>query len=198
MLSVKPCQYGLSLKELVGFNFELAMRYEFAHKLSNDWSFEESKVINDTFTFIRERIVGDPVTEIGRYLSKVTGVKYLLIGRFVQPENEKVQTICFFGQGQQLANITYDLKNTPCYTVFQQNVCYYPYGVQEEFPEDSDLVIMGVNSYMGAVLRDYSGASIGLVVLLHDETIENPGLIDHLLSLVSPTLERELVAGLAA
>lgn len=168
------------------------MRYEFAHKLSNDWSFEESKVISDTITFISNLSGDDPITQIGRYISEVTGVKYLLIGRFVPPENDRVQTICFFNKGQQLDNIIYNLKNTPCYHVFQQHVCYYPYGVQEEFPEDADLVILGVNSYMGAALRDYAGESIGLVVLLHDTTIENPGLIDHLLSLVAPTLEKQL------
>ncbi|MFC5271121.1 hypothetical protein [Adhaeribacter terreus] len=174
------------------------MRYEFAHKITGDWSFEEQKVISDTISFISNPIAGDPVTEIGRYLSKVTGVKYLLIGKFVSPENEKVETICFFSQGQQLANITYNLKNTPCYHVFQQHVCYYPYGVQEEFPEDADLVIMGVNSYMGAALKNYTGESIGLIVLLNDSTIENPSMLEYLLTLVSPTLERELVAGLSA
>lgn len=174
------------------------MRYEFSHKLNGDWSFEEQKVINDTALFINSKIEGDPITEIGRYISKVTGVKYLLIGRFISPNNEKVRTICFFNQGQKLANITYDLRNTPCYKVFQQHVCYYPYGVQEEFPEDSDLVVMGVHSYLGAALHDYAGDSIGLIVLLHDTTIENPGMIDHLLSIVSPALEKELATGLAA
>lgn len=169
-----------------------AMKYEFAHKVSGDWSFEESKVISDAVTFINSPIAGDPIVEIGRYLAKVTGVKYLLIGRFIGEENEKVQTICFFNRGQLLNNITYDLKNTPCNGVFHQNACYYPYGVQEEFPEDADLVIMGVNSYMGTALQDYAGHTIGLIVLLHDQTIENPGLIDHLLTLVSPTLEKHL------
>ena len=177
---------------------KFTMRYEFAHKHHNDWSFEELKVISDTVAFINNPLLGDPVTEIGRYLSKVTGVKYLLIGRFIPPENQRVKTVCFFNGNQLLANMTYDLKNTPCYTTFQQNVCYYPYGVQEEFPEDTDLVVMGVNSYLGAALRDYTGKSIGLVVLLHDTTIENPGLIDHLLSIVSPALEKSLAEKLAA
>lgn len=182
----------------VFFNFGFIMRYEFAHKRTGDWSSEEQEVINDTVTFISNPIVGDPVTEIGRYLSKVTGVKYLLIGRFTGPEKDKVKTLCFFNKDQQLNNMTYNLKNTPCYHVYQQHVCYYPYGVQEEFPEDADLVIMGVHSYLGAALRDYTGEAVGLVVLLHDTTIENPGLIDHLLSLVTPTLEEKFSAGLAA
>ena len=168
------------------------MKYVFPHKITDDWSFEESKVIADATTFINSPIAGNPVIEIGRYLSKVTGVKYLLIGRFVGEGNQKVETICFFNREQLLDNITYDLRNTPCNGVINQNVCYYPYGVQEEFPEDADLVIMGVNSYMGTALQDYAGNAIGLVVLLHDQTIENPGLIDHLLTLFSPKLEKHL------
>src|SRR5688572_2821747 len=174
------------------------MRYEFAHKFSNDWSAEDLKLIHDTQAFIASPIPGDPVTEIGRYLSKVTGVKYLLIGMFSGEEKNKVKTICFFNKDQKLANITYNLRNTPCHRVYQEHVCYYPYGVQEEFPEDADLVIMGVHSYLGTALRDYAGESIGLVVLLNDTTIENPGLIDHLLSIVTPALEEQFTAGLAA
>lgn len=174
------------------------MRYEFEHKLTDEWSFEELQVINDLVSFINNPIMGDAVTEIGRYLSKITGVKYLLIGRFVGEDKNRVQTVCFFNKDQKLANITYHLKDTPCAHVYQGHACYYPYGVREEFPEDTDLVVMGVDSYLGSVLRDYSGESMGLIVLLNDTTIENPGLLDHLLTLVSPTLERELVAGLAA
>ncbi|MBK0403210.1 hypothetical protein I5M27_09450 [Adhaeribacter sp. BT258] len=168
------------------------MRYEFAQRENKDWSFEESKVIHDAFEFMANLPEGDPICTIGQYLSKVTGVKYLLIGRFVPPENDKVQTVCFLNGGQQLANMTYDLKNTPCYGVYQQQVCYYPFGVQEEFPEDFDLVVLGATSYMGAALKDYSGESIGLIVLMHDKTIENPALIDNLLSIVSPAIEKQL------
>ena len=187
-----------SLKAQFKFLLRVIMRYEFAHELSDGWSFEETKVINDLVTFINNPIMGDPVEEIGQYLSKVTGVKYLLIGRFIGENKNRVQTICFINKGQKLANITYNLKNTPCAHVYQQHACYYPFGVQEEFPEDTDLVVMGVHSYLGSVLRDFAGESMGLVVLLNETTIENPGLIDHLLSIVSPTLERELVAGMAA
>src|SRR6476469_8719934 len=90
------------------------MRYEFAHKRTGDWSSEEQEVINDVVTFISNPIIGDPVTEIGRYISKISGVKYLLIGRFSGSGNDKVKTICFFNKDQKLANITYSLKNTPC------------------------------------------------------------------------------------
>jgi hypothetical protein len=51
---------------------------------------------------------------------------------------------------------------------------------------------MGVISYMGTAINDFSGTPIGLVVLLHDKTIENAGLIEHLITIVSPTLEENL------
>ncbi len=180
------------------FFYKFTMRYEFAHKITGDWSFEELELIHNAQAFVGSPIIGDPVIEIGRFLAKTTGVKYVLIGRFIQPGNDRVQTICFFNKDQQLNNFSYSLKNTPCYGVYQQHVCYYPYGVQEEFPEDSDLVVMGVNSYLGSVLKDYSGNSIGLVVLLNDQTIENPGMIDYLLNIVSPALEKELAEKFAA
>jgi hypothetical protein len=174
------------------------MRYEFEHKISGDWSSEEAKIISDAAALLAGPFLSDPVTEIGRFLSKVTGVKYVLIGRFTGETHDKVQTVCFFNKDQQLNNITYNLKDTPCHTVYQDHVCYYPYGVQEEFPEDVDLVVLGVHSYMGAALTDYAGHSVGLIVLLHDQTIEKPGLINHLFSMVTPMLEKQFEERFAA
>ena len=75
------------------------MKEEFVHTRDNDWSPEEMKIIREVSSFIGSPIAGDPITEIGRYISKISGVKYLLIGRFIPPEKDKVQTLCFFNDG---------------------------------------------------------------------------------------------------
>ena len=173
------------------------MRYEFVHKLNNDWSFEELAVIEQTYTFVNEPIAGDPIVAIGKYLATLVPVKFLIIGRTNPPEADTINTVCFLNYGKQLPNLTYSLKDTPCQDVYDYGVCYYPIGVKEEFPNDKDLVEMNINSYMGTALINKTGETIGLIVLLHDKTIENPGFIEHLLTIVSPVMEK-YVANLVA
>ena len=168
------------------------MKYNFVYKRNNDWSFEEEKIIEQTIALVSNPIAGDPFLAVGRHLADITKVKFLIIGRNVPSEADKVQTVCFLNYGRPLANITYLLNGTPCQHVFDYDICYYPVGVKEEFPEDKDLVDMNINSYMGTPLSDNAGNKIGLLVLLHDKTIQNPGFIEHLITIVSPVIEQQL------
>lgn len=170
------------------------MKYEFVHRRISDWSFEESEIIEKTLGFVKNPGSDDLFAAVGAYLINIIKVKYLLICRVNLPDAETVSTVCFFNYGQQLPGITYKLKGTPCHQVLKHEVCYYPFGVQEAFPEDIALVEMGVKSYMGAPLLDNEGKATGLVALLHDSIVQNPGFIEHILTIVSPVLEQELSA----
>lgn len=169
------------------------MKYEFAHKRLNDWSFEETEIIGKTLAFVKDLKEGDIFAHVGAYLAEIIKVKYLAICRVNFLEAETASSVCFLNYGQQLPGITYELKGTPCHQVLKHEVCYYPFGVQEAFPEDIALVEMGVKSYMGAPLLDNEGKATGLVVLLHDSTIQNPGFIEFILTIVSPVLEQQLM-----
>ena len=168
------------------------MRYEFVHKRNSDWSFDELAIIEETIAFINEPIAGDPILAVGKYLASIISVKFLIIGQINRPVADSVNTICFLNYDQLLPNLTYALKDTPCQNVFEHGVCYYPIGLKEEFPKDEILEEMNINSYMGSALINKSSETIGLIVLLHDKTIPNPGFIEHLLTLVSPLVEVHL------
>src|SRR5688572_7388401 len=168
------------------------MRYQFVHKRNNDWSFEELAVIEKTIAFVDEPTAGDPVMAVGKYLASIISVKFLIIGRTNLPEADKIDTVCFLNYGKPMPNLTYSLKGTPCQDAYDYGVCYYPVGVKEEFPNDKDLVEMNINSYMGTALINQASETIGLIALLHDKTISNPGFIEHLLTLVSPVVEMYL------
>jgi hypothetical protein len=170
------------------------MRYEFVYKRLNDWSFEESSIIEKTIEFVNNPIEGDPVFVIGKYLASLVKVKFLIIGSIDPLTQEKVDTVCFLKYGEQLPNISYDLKGTPCHSTFIHDVCYYPCGVRAEFPNDADLVEMNIDSYMGTSIIDKNGEKIGLIVLLDEVTIQNPGFLDYILTIVSPVLEQHFLA----
>lgn len=168
------------------------MKYEMIFRRNSDWCLQEQKIIDQTIDFINNPGTGNRIVEIGRYLNRIAAVKYLLIGKMLQPEREKVRTLCFFHYQEQLPDITYALKHTPCYGVLTHHICYYPTGIQREFPLDPDLAKMGVDSYLGTALNDAAENPIGLIVLLNDKPLENAGLIEHLITMVSPALEEQL------
>jgi len=168
------------------------MRYQFVYKRNGDWSFDELKLIQETVQFTDSLPRHTAIREVGSFLSEITNVKLLIIGRFVAPQNQEIETLCFLNHGQPIPNIIYKLQGTPCQGITSHRICYYPVSVQQEFPQDPDLAEMNIESYMGTALNDPEGNPIGLVALLHDRTIENPGLVEHLLQLLSPVLEESL------
>jgi formate hydrogenlyase transcriptional activator len=52
--------------------------------------------------------------------------------------------------------------------VVDGSVCHYSENVQERFPNDRDLVGLGVESYLGAPMLDASGHVIGHLAVLHN------------------------------
>ena len=120
--------------------------------------------------------------------------KYLAIAKTIGTELSKAETVIFMKQGVFLENFVYDLSGTPCEKVTKVNrVCLYPNDIVNRFPEDTFLVDMGVESYIGAATLNEQGPS-GLIALMDDEEIADSGyykaLIEFLASRVSFELER--------
>jgi GAF domain-containing protein len=60
----------------------------------------------------------------------------------------------------------YALASTPCEGVMQGRVCAYTQDVQQRFPEDHDLVMLGAQAYLGIPIRDPSGKIVGHMSLI--------------------------------
>ncbi|MBW2690959.1 MAG: hypothetical protein JRC99_13700, partial [Deltaproteobacteria bacterium] len=99
-----------------------------------------------------------------QYLSKVLDMDHAMIGIFDEQEEGKVQTVAVSSYGRSQENFSYDLAGTPCDKVTRQGMCLYPKNVAQLFPEDSMLLSMGVESYIGTLLNDSSGTPIGLLI----------------------------------
>ncbi len=106
-----------------------------------------------------------------RHLSKVLNTRYALVGELVD-DGKAVQTIAVWSGTEYEKNFKYGLRNTPCERVIYEEPCYYPRDVQKHFPEDHLLKEMGVESYRGIPLRDAKGATVGLIVVMHDEPMD--------------------------
>ncbi|WP_460533879.1 sensor histidine kinase [Chitinimonas naiadis] len=100
-----------------------------------------------------------------RTLCHLFGIRYAFVG-LVSEDQRSVTTIATCSGGEMVPNMTYDLEDTPCASVYGKCMCVYPRGVADSFPKDLLLREMGVESYLGAPIFDSHGRAIGLVVLL--------------------------------
>ncbi len=107
-------------------------------------------------------------------LGKALEADYAFVGELVQADQEISRTVAVWARGQIVDNLEYALAGTPCANVVGRELCYYPSGVQEQFPEDRLLVDMGVDSYMGVPLFASAGRPLGLLVVLGSGTLRDP------------------------
>ncbi|MDP6635430.1 MAG: PAS domain S-box protein [Phycisphaerae bacterium] len=101
-----------------------------------------------------------------RCFASVTGMRYCLIGELVSPDRDRVRTLAVWNGDDLAENFEYALAGTPCENVTAQGLCFFPQDVQRLFPTDGILVDIGVQSYMGAPLRDREGEVLGILAVM--------------------------------
>ncbi|MFC1855517.1 ATP-binding protein [Thermodesulfobacteriota bacterium] len=114
----------------------------------------------------------DVFRSIVKYLAIALDVEYALIGR-VNNITNTINTISVYGNGTIIDNFEYDIKHTPCEKVLAGETCFFPSGVQDEFPKSHRLVEMNVESYIGTYLADSAGYRIGLIAAFSTHPLED-------------------------
>jgi signal transduction histidine kinase/ActR/RegA family two-component response regulator len=76
--------------------------------------------------------------------------------------------------------------------VLEEGICIFPGGVQEAFPGDPGLRQTGLQSYVGAALRDSGGRVLGLIGVCNRHPLSNPSLVASLLRIFSARASAEL------
>ncbi len=98
--------------------------------------------------------------EAARLISQVLGSAHMYIGRLV--EAMRVEGVVYAVGGELREPLDYTLPGTPCENVVAAGTCFYPRSVQTLFPQDRELQELGLESYIGAPLRDSFGRVIGI------------------------------------
>jgi len=142
---------------------EMAQRkqaQEMLHRLAKSTS---AVVGTDFFCNLVENIAG------------ALGVRCVLIAQCVDNSPTRARSLALWIDGQLADNVEYDLSNTPCARVALGETIYYAQGVQQQFPQDKDLVGLHAQSYCGIPLFDVSDKVIGHLAILHDQPMDqNP------------------------
>ena len=127
-----------------------------------------------------------------RYLAATLKADFAFIGELDPDDVTQVQTIAVWAKGQKTDNFTYKLAGTPCANVMEGGACVYDRRVQSLFPEDTLLVEMGVESYVGTPLFDASGNALGILVVLDSMPLLEPDTARWLLQIFALRAAAEL------
>ncbi|MEJ8801802.1 hypothetical protein [Pontibacter sp. H249] len=168
------------------------MKYRHIHYLDFEPGIEENVVLDAAIKLAEKG--GEPnfFLKAASFLCKHTQADYVAIGLLSKDKLHVSTCIMLYNRIVQ-DNFTYSLKGTPCADVVTQKFCYYPFGAKEYFPDDKLLRKMNIESYLGTLLLSPESEAIGIVELLSIKQIENPALAEHLILVLSPVLETELL-----
>jgi PAS domain S-box-containing protein len=113
----------------------------------------------------------------------------------LDPDNpNRLRAFAFFGGDKFLDEVEYDLAGTPCEVALASGRALYPHSVQSAFPQDCQLVEMGVESYLGVALADSKGQPLGILSVMSASPMENvttkESILDIFASRLAPELER--------
>lgn len=114
----------------------------------------------------------------------------------VDDEHTTAVSVAHIADHAPADNFSYELLNTPCAKVSENNVCAYNGNVQEKYPDDFLLIAMGINSYVGAPLVNSEGKPHGIIVALFKDKVsktdDTTSLFKLFSGLVSGELERSI------
>ncbi|MYN25985.1 sensor histidine kinase [Duganella levis] len=99
-----------------------------------------------------------------RDLARALDVHYVIAGR-VAPlaDGEGIRTLAVWGGADYLPNMEYSLRHTPCQDVTEQCMCFHASGIQADYPQDTLLVEMQAESYIGMPMIDTEGQTLGIL-----------------------------------
>ncbi|HLA45715.1 MAG TPA: PAS domain S-box protein, partial [Aggregatilineales bacterium] len=151
------------------------------------------KLAEDTLQFVAgHRSTSDSFfDELILHLVTNLGVCYAFIGK-LGDDGESIQTVSLYDRGSLQPNMSYALRHTPCEDVVGKNLCYHPRHIQTLFPQDTLLVELNLESYMGMPLWKTDGNPLGIIVLIDNKPLPSPQLAETLLQLVAVRAAHEL------
>ncbi|GGO75704.1 hypothetical protein GCM10011348_01130 [Marinobacterium nitratireducens] len=124
-------------------------------------------------------------------LTRALGVDYALIGMLLPANPGRVQLIAGYGRGKFIEPFQYDLAGTPCEQVVGQHYRFFACHVREMFA-DPVLRSLDIESYAAIPLFDSGGQTLGLLVMMHGEPLEDDGSLESVMRIFSTRAALEL------
>lgn len=137
---------------------------------------------------------GDFFRALVEHIGRMTGVDYVIVDRMTA-DPQVAETVALYARGSIVPNLQYHLKGTPCENVVAGQLCCYAEGIQRLFPNDTLLVEMQAESYIGIPLWDSDGRTLGLIALIDSKPMPAPEPYAALIRLAATRAAAELDRG---
>ncbi len=121
---------------------------------------------------------GDFFSSLVRHLASAIPVKIAFVTECVNPERTRARTLAFWDGKGLVEHFEYDVSQTTCEKVYQGETCFYPSELQKLFPEESALVDLNGQSYIGIPVHDSGGGLIGHLAVIDDQPMNAPRGMD--------------------
>jgi len=127
-----------------------------------------------------------------RSLAEMLGVRYAFVGEFARGGRDRVKVIAFWNGLEHAEPFEYPLAGTPCSVAIGEAECFYPRGVQEQFPQDEGLVGLAVHCYLGVRLQSAEGEPLGLLTVMHTRSLEDEAVARSVLGIFAARAAAEI------
>ncbi|MBK8926640.1 MAG: PAS domain S-box protein [Crocinitomicaceae bacterium] len=135
-------------------------------------------------------------SEITDLLYHVIKPKIVFVGIF--KENiHSIETVSFRENGVERPSFCYPFSGKPCELLSESNLLCIPKDLQKKFPNDPDLVEMGVDSYLGILLHNSQDHPVGVLVIMDDHELQEINQVEEISQSLSHRLGNELERHLA-
>jgi PAS domain S-box-containing protein len=103
------------------------------------------------------------------HLAAAVNTRYAFVAEFAG--GTRARTLAFWFRDRFADNVEWDVIGTPCQDVVRGNLCHYPTGVSERFPDDKPMIEWGIQSYLGVPLRDEQGRHLGHLAVFDERPL---------------------------
>ena len=103
---------------------------------------------------------------LAKNLAATMGVTHGFVGELIGEKKDRVRAHGLCVKGTMVGGVEYALAGTPCENVVSnRSMWHIPHGMREKAPG------LGVESYLGLRITDASGNVIGLIGIMHEESM---------------------------
>ena len=124
-------------------------------------------------------------------LTKLLNVKYAFIG-FLNKKGFSIEVQSSSANDKISKNTSYQLESTVCLAVLKNGCIHFDKGIRQHYPDDSNLVKLEAEGFVGVALKNDSGEVIGHVAIMDTKPISSTDFIASLLQLCSGRLVAEI------
>ncbi len=107
-------------------------------------------------------------------LRELLGCSLVVLSEPLPDHQERARTLAVQGPDGPEAGFEFDLAGTPCAKALRGEVCLFPDGVCDHFPENELLRARVARGYAGCRLVASNGQPLGVLMALFREPLDNP------------------------